>query len=319
VTPGCSTEPDCTPLQPGEVAVGVQSSCALVGDGTAKCWGSSGYGQLGTGVKGAEQATAATVVGLSGLKMLASGEYHACALDFDGIVSCWGGLLLDDRPPFAVPGLSDVAMIAAGGSHTCALRRDGRVLCWGHKFDGSVPQPIAVDGITDAKFIATADGHGCAALAGGAVSCWDQGDDMTLSASAQGVSDAALVAVGGGFSCVLTTQFRVNCWGSQAPSGNPEDVVVLTANERSACIAQPNTFPQCSGGNQLASTGLGESTNRELDLAQIKGVAIGAYHGCVVAGDPGARSAFCWGSNSRGQLGARVEDSVTPVRVLDFP
>jgi hypothetical protein len=133
------------------------------------------------------------------------------------------------------------------------------------------------------------------------------------------VTDAALVVVGNGFSCALTTQFRVSCWGSQAPSGDPEGVVILTANDRSACIAQLNTFPECSGGNQLASAGLAESTNRDLDLARIEGVAIGKYHGCVVTGDPGARSAFCWGGNSRGQLGAYVEDSGSPVRVLDFP
>jgi alpha-tubulin suppressor-like RCC1 family protein len=300
----------------------MQSSCALVGDGTAKCWGSNGYGQLGIGEWGVENVGPVPVVGLSGLKMLASGDFHACALGFDGVVSCWGGLLADDRPPFAVPGLSDVDMIAAGGSHTCALRLDGTVWCWGHGYDGSVPQPIAVEGITDAKFVATGDSQGCAILADGSVSCWDQSEVTTLTASAQGVSDAAQVVVSdAGFSCLLTTQFRVSCWGGLPPSGNPEDVVVLTASERSACIAQPNTFPQCSrngGGGQLAAMG-SESTNRELDLAQIKGVSIGPYHGCVVAGDPSARSAFCWGGNARGQLGAGVDDSGTPVRVLDFP
>ena len=319
VAPSCSTEPGCTPLQPGEVVVGVQSSCALVGDGTAKCWGSNGYGQLGTGEQGYENARAAPVVGLSGLKMLASGDYHACALGTDGVVSCWGGLLQDDRPPFAVPGLSDVVMIAAGGSHNCALRRNGTVWCWGHHFDGSVPEPIAVAGITTATFIATGDSHGCAILAEGSVSCWDQSDDTALSASAQGVSDAALLVVSSAFSCALTKQFRVDCWGSGAPSGDAEDVVILTANDRSAFIAQPNTFPQCSGGNHLASRGLAESTNRELVLADITGVSIGAYHGCVVTEDAGTRSAFCWGGNSRGQLGAGGDDSATPVRVSDFP
>jgi alpha-tubulin suppressor-like RCC1 family protein len=296
----------------------MQSSCALVGDGTAKCWGSNGYGQLGTG-DGAEHATAAPVVGLSGLKMLASGDYHACALGFDGVVSCWGGLLEDRRLPLAVPGLSDIVMIAAGGSHNCALRRDGTVWCWGHHFDGSVPEPIAVDGITDAKFIATGDSQGCAVLADGSVSCWGQSEDTSPSASAQGVSFVAQLALGNGFVCALTTQFRVSCWGNQAPTGNPENVVVLTANQGSACIAQPNTFPQCSGGGQLASVGLSESSNGEPDLAQLKGVAIGAYHGCFVVGDPGARAAFCWGGNPRGQLGAYVEGSGSPVRVLDFP
>jgi len=251
--------------------------------------------------------------------MLASGDYHACALDLDGVVSCWGGLLNDDRPPLAIPGLSDVVMIAAGGAHTCALRRDGTVWCWGHGFDGSVPQPVAVDGITDATFIATQDYNGCAALADGSVSCWDQSDGTTQAASAQGVRDAALVVVGNTFSCALTTQSRVNCWGSQAPSGNPENVVILTAYGSSACIAQPNTFPQCSGGNQLATTGLADITNPELDLARIKGVSIGAYHGCVVVGDLGARAAFCWGSNSWGQLGTGGGDSGAPVRVLNFP
>jgi hypothetical protein len=309
-------------LQPGEVAVGVQSSCALVGDGTAKCWGNNDYGQLGNGEKRGGALKAAPVIGLSGLKMLASGEYHVCALTFEGTVSCWG-LINDSSTPLPVSGLSDIAMIAVSASDSCALRRDGTVWCWAKNSD-----PVAVVGIDDATFIAVGNAHRCAVLADGSVKCWgsngggELGDGTTASSQApvwaKGMTDAVLLALGSGFSCALTTQLRASCWGDRAPSGTADDVVLLTADDESACIAQVGTFPQCSG-SELPAMGLTGLVDADLDLAELKGMAFDSGHGCVVVGDAGARSAWCWGSNVWGQLGAGTEASSAPVRVEQFP
>ena len=52
---------------------------------------------------------------------------HACGLDEDGLVSCWGN---DEHGQASPPGLAFVA-VDAGSSTTCGLTPDGSIECWG--------------------------------------------------------------------------------------------------------------------------------------------------------------------------------------------
>jgi alpha-tubulin suppressor-like RCC1 family protein len=331
----CSVAPGCGALRPGQVAVTVNASCALVGDGTVKCWGDNTYGELGNGRIEYESLPPATVPGLSNVTMLSAGQYHVCALTDAGTVSCWG-LINESGTPLPVEGLSDVTMIASGQAHVCALRRDGSVWCWGSNNNGaaggegdSVTSPLAVSGIDDATFVAAGQFHSCAVLADGSVKCWgwnaygQLGDGTQESThvpvSVQAVSGAAQLALGRGFSCVLSTQFRATCWGDTAPLGDVDDVVLLTANQDSACIAAPNAFPQCSSGALATVDGLSGSPDPELELAELQGMSAGQFHACVAVGEQGARSVWCWGNNVRGALGYEGEDAGLPVRVPNFP
>ena len=88
------------------------------------------------------------VTGLtSGVKAIATGWRHSCALMTAGGMTCWGnnhdgqlgdGTGVDRKTPVdvvAVP--SGIVAIAAGGQHTCALAK-GTVLCWGENEDGQL-------------------------------------------------------------------------------------------------------------------------------------------------------------------------------------
>ncbi|MCP4465631.1 MAG: hypothetical protein GY813_02625 [Halieaceae bacterium] len=60
-----------------------------------------------------------------------AGEYHTCALDAAGAVSCWGS---NEYGQSTVPAaLGTVVQVTAGDSHTCALDAAGAVSCWGYK------------------------------------------------------------------------------------------------------------------------------------------------------------------------------------------
>jgi alpha-tubulin suppressor-like RCC1 family protein len=147
-----------------QLALGWFHSCARLGDGTVKCWGDNGVGQLGDGTT-TNSSTPVAVQGLSGAVEIAAGGLHSCARLGDGTVKCWGnnfsGELGDvtgtysSSTPVVVQGLSGAVEIAAGNWHSCARLGDGTVKCWGGNSDGQLgdgtdtisPTPVVVQGL----------------------------------------------------------------------------------------------------------------------------------------------------------------------------
>src|SRR5439155_5439940 len=138
----------------------VGTTCALLRDGTAQCWGAGNYGQLGNGKQGTGYFEATPVpVKVAQIADLALAHDTGCAATQDGAVSCWGvnemGYLGftsakcgpyfapgGDGPPrvvstscettpHVVAGVSGAARVAAGGSHQCVVGADQKVTCWG--------------------------------------------------------------------------------------------------------------------------------------------------------------------------------------------
>ncbi|UQA62196.1 RCC1 domain-containing protein [Polyangium aurulentum] len=136
-----------------DLALGAHFGCALLGDGTARCWGANGAGQLGDGTT-VHRPAPVVVAGLSGVTAIALGAEHGCAIVEGGAVRCWGkndrGQLGDGTreprsAPVSVVGLSGVRAIAAGGGHTCAALGDGTLQCWGENGSGEVGDGTSED------------------------------------------------------------------------------------------------------------------------------------------------------------------------------
>jgi alpha-tubulin suppressor-like RCC1 family protein len=72
------------------IATGEGEACAVLKDGTVRCWGANAEGELGFGTRTTSELPQ-RVEGLSGVRDVCLGSLHACALTSSGEVYCWGG------------------------------------------------------------------------------------------------------------------------------------------------------------------------------------------------------------------------------------
>lgn len=229
------------------VATGGFYSCALTTSGGVACWGYNGNLQVGNGSTEFMVDHPSAVVGLdTGVRAIATGERHACALTASGGVKCWGGnqsgglgdgTNVDSATPVDVMGLgSGVVAIDVGDGYACAVTDVGGVKCWGRNEIGQLGDgtdvshsvPVDVAGLTSGvSMISAGTGHTCAVLDSGGVKCWGANGagalgDGSFDSSLVPVDSTSLqigaiaVAAGSSFTCALTQAGGVQCWGYNA-------------------------------------------------------------------------------------------------------
>ena len=236
------------------LAAGSDHTCGLAMGGTAYCWGSNAFGQLGGGTVGTNRLTQVAVSGGRKYTALVAGWGHTCGLAAGGRAYCWGfnafGQLGDrmsgtgyssaDRlAPVAVSGGLSFTALAAGGAHTCGLVSGGTAYCWGNNQYGQLGDgttgtgfrsadrtaPVVVSGGLSFTALAGGGVHTCGLLTGGSAYCWGSNASGQLGDGMSGTDRTAPVAVGagrtftalaGGFShtCGLATGETGYCWGS---------------------------------------------------------------------------------------------------------
>ena len=293
------------------VSAGDQFSCAVLADGTVRCWGANGSGQLGNGTLDASPFPV-IVTGISTAVSVSAGGSHACAVLSDSTTQCWGNNLsgqlgnasnVDSTVPVLV-GLNGVAQISAGGSHTCAVLDDNSVLCWGANDVGqlglgdtvSVNLPFEVSGLNAIQVSAGAR-HTCVVVGVGlSALCWGNNfegqlgngtrDDALTPETVVAVTTAAYISAGTTHTCVMLTDATVRCFGANA-SGQLGD-----------------------GSNNRRTTSV-LWTNSQRSVA----LAAGSDHSCRMnsAGD-----VVCVGANALGQLGTNEIDA-RPITLATAP
>jgi hypothetical protein len=118
----------------------ITSSCALSSDGSVRCWGPGGQGQIGNGLTD-DQTTPQVVQRLGTATWIGSSNDHVCAMLLDQSFSCWGkdGFFdaVDYGPyPLPIAGLDKVTAAAVGEDNTCVIETDHSVKYWGSNLSG---------------------------------------------------------------------------------------------------------------------------------------------------------------------------------------
>lgn len=317
-----------------DVAGAVEFGCGAATTNVAYCWGSDLRHRLGNdtvnnvcGGTPCRAEPARRVIGGYNFTRVAAGEQHGCGLTPGGTMACWGSnassQLGNDtlfipaqcgealsavecmETPVPVRSPETFTALTAGAFHTCALNTAGAAFCWGSGGSGRLGQgsgssseaPVAVTGGHAFAAISAGVAHTCAVTTGGTAYCWGAGgsgqigDGATANRTAPTAVSTGLsftaIAAGGSHSCGVATDGTAWCWGDgrsgQLGTGG---------------VPGPQTTPvQVAGGLTFATIAAGEDHT------------CGRTTGGVV---------YCWGDNSRGQLGAGRPDAAlpSPTRVL---
>lgn len=291
-----------------DLAVGSSHTCALTSAGAVKCWGNGANGRLGIGAS-LNQSSPADVVGLtSGVRDIAAGFAHGCAVLTSGAMKCWGynaygqvgdATMISRASPVDVSGITDAIAVGMGDYHTCAITAAGALKCWGYNNYGQLGDnsvsaratPVDVSGLTSGVAdVAGGTGHTCARMASGAAKCWG------YNAYGQ-VGDAT------------TTHRNVPVGVSGLTSG----VTSISSRGNVSC-ATVNGGSQCWGINTNNQLGDGTVNSRSTPVS-VSGLTSGVTstsNGMTFACAQLANGTVkCWGANNLNQLG----DGTTSNRV----
>ena len=205
-----------------------------------------------------------------------------------------------------------VTRLDAGAAHVCAATADG-VYCWGRNDQGqlgvtgatSSAVPVRVASLSGAVTDLELHGTSSCAVSGGKAYCWG-----TTHATAG--SSATPVLVSGG---ALPASATVTHVGVGESSG------CLTAGGASYCWGANGRGQLGNGTTTTSRVPVRVVTSTPMSGFVLDDVAVGQGFACAVGSGPNnAERTFCWGDNSKKQLGqsndgAQVELSNVPLQV----
>ena len=183
------------------VSLGESHTCALLDDKSVKCWGSNGYGQLGTGnTTNSNTPVSVTFADNKSAVEVSAGIAHTCAILDDNSLVCWGhngngrlgvtgsnddcaGTVCMKTPTTVDLGEGRTALaVGLGEVHTCALLDDGSVKCWGANAGGELgdgsttgrntPVGVGLGASRTAVALTVGIYHSCAILDNEQTKCW---------------------------------------------------------------------------------------------------------------------------------------------------
>ncbi len=332
---GCDN--DCTFTEILAVEAGGFHTCVLIEGGRVRCWGLGAVGQLGLGnndLVGDDELpneVAEVELPAPAVQISASSDQHTCALLEDDTVTCWGNneygqlgyanTTARNTPGPAIQVGADVAEIDTGAFHTCVRTPVNNVRCWGRGSLGRL----------------------------GYASTANVGDDEQPNTAGDVMigGPVARLSSGGAHNCIISLVGTVRCWGrgelGQLGYGNPlnigDDEVPSTAGDVSVvpmglgpftkvaqigigvvhtCAVYETGDAMCWGDSTFGQLGAGTTAALgddelpssamplEFPDAVVKISAEGG-HSCALLehGD-----AYCWGSNTVGQLGYGNLDNI---------
>lgn len=285
---------------------GQYSSCAILANGSAWCWGPNTYGELGTNSLTATSSPV-SVVGENQFSKIAMASNTTYGIRRDGTAWAWGrnnyGQAGNNTTgtsyssPVSVVGGNSYTQISTGstGSHTAAIRgSDGRVWCWGLNVNGqcgdsstgnSRSSPVSVIGAVSCILVAAGQTHTLAIRGdNGTARAWGLNTSGQLGDNTLTNRSAPVSVVGGNSYAVISAGYA--------------HTLAIRGSDGTAWAWGSNSAGQCGTntvGNSYSSPVSVVGGNSYIDIST------GYTTAAAIRGSDG--TAWCWGSNFRGQCG----------------
>lgn len=321
----------CASVAVTGLAAAVDRTCALMSDGTVRCWGSNTADRaLGVSTGASTIPSPVRVAGASGVSQLAMGDAFVCML-IGGRVRCNGAA------PEGVAAIEGASALAAGHGSVCAAGAS-EVRCvgrndFGQLGDGTTTDRaalVAVAGLAPGRATALSAGYFSAcALVAGRVACWGMNEWDQLGGA------AGPVRCGAGQPCCGASGVRcrpsavsvdgldvVDSVGTQGLRGYRGLVAGMPVYTQAGvtCVVERARSVRCwgdgrlvgiagRGGVNVAAPGAAIPSLRATDVVMGLGFACALEEGGTVA---------CWGANNHCQLAQRSDGGTevpTPQRV----
>ena len=236
------------------VVAGEYLTCAVLMDGSLKCWGNGGSVPLGYGDSSNRYTPFADNVNLgAGLtaKSVSATNGHTCVILNDDTLKCYGNngyaqLGYGDTTQRTVPDASaidlgsgkTVTTVSVAYDATCAVLNDGSLKCFGNNGQGqlgigsylppagNLPATVDLGTGRTATDLSLGNHHACAALDDGTIKCWGynyNGQVGTGSPGSFGITLPTLVSFDGSSSSGSSGSSGSSPGGSGAsgPPGPP--------------------------------------------------------------------------------------------------
>lgn len=269
------------------VAMGTNFACALLTDGSVKCWGRSNYGQLGQGdmvdrgddenEMGDNLSTVNLGTGKTA-KAISAGSAHTCVILNDDTVKCWGygnngrlgyqstinkgdgaNEMGDNLAAVNVGSGLTVKSIAAGYSHTCVILNDDTVKCWGVNSYGQL---------------------GVSSTAHKGDNSNEMGDNLLRADLGTGKT-AKAISAGVHHTCAILNDDTLKCWG----------------RNNYGQLGLEDMVNRGDGANEMGDNLPTINVGAGLTVTQVNAIY---YHTCAILNNSSIK---CWGYGGAGRLG----------------
>ena len=291
--PSSKVEIASSSLHPTKIVCGNSHTCALLNNGSVKCWGRNDQGQLGVGTFAAQS------------------NQYAWSLPPSSNTWTMAGKTATD--------------ITAGQDHTCVILNDSKVMCWGLNgdkqlgcgsgFTGNQYQPCDVgytwSGNVGASAISASLYGTCAVTASSSkrIKCWgdgivgQQGVGGTPADTDDPLFQSEIVLDYTGGSLTNAVKFI-----GQFSLSNTVCVVWDYASNGGVCWGECSNGMCGSGASDLFAPNVAGSFYGSGAAGKLLGIASGSSHTCALIEDGTVR---CWGTGNLGQLGYGNTNSIS--------